>query len=107
MDRKFENSVKPHNNRLEAYRRLKEQISKKVIEICDIFTKFQAEEQPKLKKMPVFLKDAQSYCDFTKPFLIEIEKEIVRHLAVIEVKKQAKEAEVRKILTMFDADTIL
>jgi hypothetical protein len=55
MDRKFENSVKPHNNRLEAYRRLKEQISKKVIEICDIFTKFQAEEQPKLKKMPVFL----------------------------------------------------
>jgi hypothetical protein len=55
MDRKFENSVKPHNNRLEAYRRLKEQISKKVIEICDVFTKFQEEEQPKLKKMPVFL----------------------------------------------------
>ena len=31
--------------------------------------------------MPVFKKDAQFYCNLTKPFLVELDKEIARHTA--------------------------
>jgi hypothetical protein len=41
--------------------------------------------------MPVFLQDAQFYCNLTKPFLVELEKEIARHVSEVEELKAAKE----------------
>ena len=52
--------------------------------------------------MPVFTKDAQFYCNLTKPFLVELDNEIARHTAEIEAQKQAKEAQLKKLLAMLD-----
>jgi hypothetical protein len=41
--------------------------------------------------MPVFLQDGQFYCDLTKPFLVELEKEVARHVSELEAFKAAKE----------------
>ena len=84
VDRKFEHFIKPFGNRLLAYRGLKENLSKKLVDICDIITRFQADEQPKILNMPVFFQDAQFYCNLTKPFLVELDKEIAHHTAEVE-----------------------
>ena len=101
---KIENSSQLYNGRLEAYRRLKEDLSKKLINICDTITKFQKEEQPKFKRMPVFLQDAQFYCDLTKPFMEELEKDIARHVSEFENFKTEKEAMLKLLLENFDVE---
>jgi hypothetical protein len=39
-DKKFENFIKPFNSRLEAYQKLKAELSKKLVDICDTITRF-------------------------------------------------------------------
>jgi hypothetical protein len=47
--------------------------------------------------MPVFMQDAQFYCDLTKPFFVELDKDIARHSIKMEAYKQAKEMKLKKL----------
>ena len=71
-----------------------------------MFTKFQA-EQPNLKNIPVFLKGAEFYCDMTKPFLEELDKEIERTKKTIEELHQVKEAKIKELLEIFDIEILV
>ena len=71
-----------------------------------MFTKFQA-EQPNLKNIPVFLKGDEFYCDMTKPFLEELDKEIERTKNTIEELHQVKEAKIKELLELFDIEILV
>ena len=58
IEAKYEHSIKLSEERHDAFNNLKQEVSKKLVELCDLFTNFQAKQQPKLKNLPVFLEGA-------------------------------------------------
>jgi hypothetical protein len=58
VEKKYFKTIKPINNRVNVYKDFKDQLMKKLQEICTMFNKLQIDEQPKIKNLPVFAKDA-------------------------------------------------
>ena len=99
---KFEHGLKLSEQRHGALKNLKQEVSKKLVELSNVFTNFEAVQQPKLKNLPVFLQSARVYCDLVKPFLIELDKDIQHTVNAIESAQQAKEAKLKSLLEFLD-----
>ena len=69
-----------------------------------MFNKLQADEQQKIKNLPVFAKDAQFYNDLTKLFLDELDKDIRRTEEEINALLRVKDAKLKNLLDIFDCN---
>ena len=54
FEKKHNESVQRVGERMQAMKALKQEASKKVLELCELFTNFEAEEKNKFKECSVF-----------------------------------------------------
>ena len=56
--------------------------------------------------MPVFIQDAQFYCDLTKPFFTELDKDVARHTVQMESYIKTKHAQLKNLVTVLEESMI-
>ena len=99
LDKKY--NINLIKERVEALRKFKEEVSVHSLN----YAKFESDQQPKLKNVPVFARGLKFYNELNVKLISELESEIKRTEREIDGIQSLKEAKIKQIISLFEMTT--